>query len=204
MLRSFSAAIEARDPYTRGHSFRVTTLAEAVARWLGWTEGRLETLRIGGALHDVGKLTAPARILSKPGVLTAYEVAAIRTHPAVGARLIAPIRSVRAALPYVLHHYERWDGHGYPHGLRGAAIPVEARVLAVADAFDAMTSGRPYRHALSEQDALLELERCAGYQFDPSSRTRSSPCGATASGRRSPRQRRSREKPRPRPSSGSA
>jgi putative nucleotidyltransferase with HDIG domain len=167
MLRSLSTAIEARDPYTRGHSLRVTTLAEAVARRLGWTEERLETLRIGGALHDVGKLTVPARILSKPGALTADELAAIRNHPAAGARLIAPIRSVRTALPYVLHHHERWDGRGYPHRLSGAAIPVEARVLAVADAFDAMTSGRPYRHALSEQDALLELERCAGYQFDP-------------------------------------
>jgi putative nucleotidyltransferase with HDIG domain len=167
MLRSLSSAIEARDPYTRGHSLRVTTLAEAVARWLGWTESRLETLRIGGALHDVGKLTVPARILSKPGLLTPDELDAIRTHPAAGARLIEPIRSVRTALPYVLHHHERWDGDGYPHGLRGAAIPVEARVLAVADAFDAMTSGRPYRQALSEQDALQELERCAGCQFDP-------------------------------------
>jgi putative nucleotidyltransferase with HDIG domain len=167
MLRSLSSAIEARDPYTRGHSLRVTALAEAVARWLGWTESRLETLRIGGALHDVGKLTLPVRILSKPGPLTADELDAIRTHPAAGARLIEPIRSMRRALPYVLHHHERWDGHGYPHGLRGAAIPVEARVLSVADAFDAMTSGRPYRGALSSQDALRELERCAGCQFDP-------------------------------------
>ncbi len=82
-------------------------------------------------------------------------------------RLIEPIHSARSALPYVLHHHERWDGDGYPHGLRGAAIPVEARVLAVADAFDAMTSGRPYRQAMSEYEALLELERCAGAQFDP-------------------------------------
>jgi putative nucleotidyltransferase with HDIG domain len=167
MLRSLSSAIEARDPYTRGHSLRVTALAEAVARWLGWTESRLETLRIGGALHDVGKLTVPARILSKPGPLTPDEQDAIRTHPAAGARLIEPIRSMRLAIPYVLHHHERWDGHGYPYGLRGAAIPVEARVLSVADAFDAMTSGRPYREALSPQDALRELERCAGCQFDP-------------------------------------
>ncbi len=167
MLRSLSSAIEARDPYTRGHSLRVTALAEAVARWLGWTESPLETLRIGGALHDVGKLTVPARILSKPGPLTVDELDAIRTHPAAGARLIEPIRSVRRALPYVLHHHERWDGHGYPHGLRGTAIPVEARVLSVADAFDAMTSGRPYRQALSSQDALRELDRCAGCQFDP-------------------------------------
>jgi len=167
MLTSLTSAIEARDPYTRGHSLRVTTLAEAVARWLGWTESRLETLRIGGALHDVGKLTVPARILSKPGPLTLEELATIRTHPAAGARLIEPIHSARPALPYVLHHHERWDGGGYPHGLGGLAIPVEARVLAVADAFDAMTSGRPYRRAMSELDALREVERCAGCQFDP-------------------------------------
>jgi putative nucleotidyltransferase with HDIG domain len=167
MLTSLSSAIEARDPYTRGHSLRVTALAEGVARWLGWTESRLETLRIGGALHDIGKLTVPARILSKAGPLSADEVEAIRTHPAAGARLIEPIESVRAALPYVLHHHERWDGTGYPHGLGGTAIPVEARVLAVADAFDAMTSDRPYRNALSEHDALLEVERCSGSQFDP-------------------------------------
>ena len=167
MLTSLTSAIEARDPYTRGHSLRVTTLAEAVARWLGWSESRLETLRVGGALHDVGKLTVPARILSKPGPLTLEELAAIRTHPTAGARLIEPIHSVRSALPYVLHHHERWDGDGYPHGLGGIAIPVEARVLAVADAFDAMTSGRPYRQAMSEPDALREVERCAGCQFDP-------------------------------------
>ncbi len=167
MLTSLSAAIEARDPYTRGHSLRVTTLAEGVARWLGWTESRLETLRVGGALHDVGKLTVPARILSKPGPLTPDELDAIRTHPVAGARLIEPIESVRSALPYVLHHHERWDGHGYPHRLGGVTIPVEARVLAVADAFDAMTSGRPYRQAMSEREALHEVERCAGWQFDP-------------------------------------
>ena len=167
MLTALSAAIESRDPYTRGHSVRVTTLAEAVARWLGWTEARLETLQIGGALHDIGKLTVPGRILSKPASLTADELATIRTHPVSGARLIEPINSVRPALPYVLHHHERWDGDGYPHRLRGDAIPVEARVLAVADAFDAMTSDRPYRRALTEQDALREVERCAGNQFDP-------------------------------------
>ena len=167
MLTSLSSAIEARDPYTRGHSARVTTLAEAVARWLGWPESGLETLRIGGALHDIGKLTVPARILSKPGPLTPEELDRIRTHPVAGARLIEPIDSVRPALPYVLHHHERWDGDGYPHGLGGVAIPVEARVLAVADAFDAMTSGRPYRHAMSEREALHEVERCAGCQFDP-------------------------------------
>jgi len=167
MLTALSSAIEARDPYTRGHSARVTTLAEGVARWLGWTEARIETLRIGGALHDIGKLTVPGRILSKPGPLTEEELESIRMHPEAGARLIEPIQAVRHALPYVLHHHERWDGAGYPHRLQGDAIPVEARVLAVADAFDAMTSDRPYRQALSEQHALVELERCSGNQFDP-------------------------------------
>jgi putative nucleotidyltransferase with HDIG domain len=167
MLTALSSAIEARDPYTRGHSLRVAALAEGVARWLGWPESRLEALRIGGALHDIGKLSVSASILSKPGPLTAAELATIRTHPAAGALLIEPIDSVRPALPYVLHHHERWDGDGYPHELRGNAIPVEARVLAVADAFDAMTSDRPYRQALSQPDALVEVERCAGGQFDP-------------------------------------
>jgi putative nucleotidyltransferase with HDIG domain len=167
MLAALSSAIEARDPYTRGHSARVATLAEAVARRLGWAECHLEALRVGGALHDVGKLTLPAAVLSKPGPLTRDELRAIRTHPAAGARMIESIHSVRSARPYVLHHHERWDGRGYPHRLRGVAIPVEARLLAVADAYDAMTSTRPYRRALSETDALLELESCAGCQFDP-------------------------------------
>lgn len=167
MLTALSSAIEARDPDTRGHSLRVTTLAEGVARRLAWTESRLETLRIGGVLHDIGKLTVSASILSKPGPLAVDELATIRTHPAAGARLIEPIDSVRPALPYLLHHHERWDGDGYLHGLCGTAIPVEARRLAVADAFDAMTSHRPYRQALSEPDALVEVERCAESQFDP-------------------------------------
>jgi HD-GYP domain-containing protein (c-di-GMP phosphodiesterase class II) len=167
MLATLSRAIEARDPYTRGHSVRVTALAESVARCLGWSDAQLETLRIGGALHDVGKLSVPSRVLHKPGPLTPRELLEIREHPAAGARLIGPIDSARGALPYVLHHHERWDGTGYPHGLAGLKIPIEARVLAVADAFDAMTSHRPYRRALAEERALHEVDRCAGSQFDP-------------------------------------
>jgi putative nucleotidyltransferase with HDIG domain len=167
MLASLSRAIEARDPYTRGHSVRVTALAESVARWLGWNEPQLETLRIGGALHDVGKLSIPSRVLYKPGPLTPGELVEMREHPAAGARLIEPIASARCALPYVLHHHERWDGAGYPHGLVGPKIPIEARVLAVADAYDAMTSHRPYRRAFGEERALGEIDRCAGSQFDP-------------------------------------
>jgi HD-GYP domain-containing protein (c-di-GMP phosphodiesterase class II) len=167
MLAELSEAIESRDPYTRGHSARVTALADAVARWLGWGEGQLRTLSIGGPLHDIGKLSVAGRILRKPGPLTPEELAEIRSHPEAGARLIEPIASAQCALPYVLHHHERWDGRGYPHRLAGDEIPIEARVLAVADAFDAMTSHRPYRRALSNDEALAEVDRCAGTQFDP-------------------------------------
>ncbi len=167
MLAELSRAIESRDPYTRGHSARVTALADAVARWLGLGDELLRTLQIGGPLHDIGKLSIPGRILRKPGPLTGEELLEIRAHPEAGARLIAPIESALCALPYILHHHERWDGGGYPHGLAGSAIPIEARVLSVADAFDAMTSHRPYRGALDDEQALAEVDRCAGTQFDP-------------------------------------
>jgi HD-GYP domain-containing protein (c-di-GMP phosphodiesterase class II) len=144
MLSVLSGAIEARDPYTRGHSARVTALAEAVARKLGWSE-----------------------VLRKAGRLDDHELAQIREHPKTGARLILRIAALRDAIPYVLYHHERWDGAGYPSGKAGEEIPLEARVLAVADAFDAMTSDRPYRRALTHEEALAEVERCAGTQFDP-------------------------------------
>ena len=167
MLVELSRAIESRDPYTRGHSARVTALAEAVARWIGWSEEQLRTLEVGGPLHDIGKLSVPTGILRKPGPLTPDEREEIRAHPEAGARLIEAIESARCALPYVLYHHERWDGGGYPHRLAGAAIPIEARVLAIADAFDAMTSQRPYRRALADEQALAEVDRCTGTQFDP-------------------------------------
>ena len=167
MLAELSEAIGSRDPYMRGQSARVTALADAVARWLGWDEEQLRQLHLGGALHDVGKLAIPGRILRKPGPLNPEELFEIRAHPEAGVRLIEPIDSAHGALPYVLHHHERWDGRGYPHRLAGRAIPVEARLLAVADAFDAMTSNRPYRRALADDEALAEIDRCAGTQFDP-------------------------------------
>jgi putative nucleotidyltransferase with HDIG domain len=167
MLRMLTGAIEARDPYTRGHSSRVTELAEAVARRLGWSEERIESLRLGGPLHDIGKLAVSHEVLHKEGRLDAAELAEIRQHPKAGARLLLRVAALRAAIPYVLYHHERWDGTGYPSGKAGEEIPLEARVLAVADAFDAMTSDRPYRRALSRAQALAEVERCAGSQFDP-------------------------------------
>ena len=167
MLAVLTRAIEERDPYARGHSARVTALAEAVALRLGWTEQRLEGLRIGGVLHDVGKLAVDEAVLLKRGPLNEAELRQIRAHPIAGAKLIVRIEWARAGLPYILYHHERWDGAGYPSGKTGTEIPLEARILSVADAFDAMTSTRPYRRALSPEQALAELDRCAGTQFDP-------------------------------------
>lgn len=149
------------------HSARVAALADPVARRLGWEGGPLQGLRLGSALHDVGKLSVSPEILRKPGPLDAVERAEIEQHPAAGARLLEELSSAQAALTYVLCHHERWDGWGYPRGLAGTAIPVEARLLAVADAYDAMTSDRPYRSALDPGVAFEEIERCAGTQFDP-------------------------------------
>ena len=167
MLAALSKLLEARDPYLRGHSARVTTLAEPVARRLGWEDDRLAALALGGPLHDVGKLAVSERILFKTGRLNARELAEIRTHPVEGARFLTPIGTARTAIPYVLHHHERWDGRGYPHGLAGTDVPEGARLLAIADAYDAMTSERPYRAALAPDNAFAELDRCAGTQFDP-------------------------------------
>jgi HD-GYP domain-containing protein (c-di-GMP phosphodiesterase class II) len=166
MLATISRALEERDQ-TQGHGARVAALAEPVARLLGWDEERIEGLRFGAPLHDIGKVTVRGDVLRKPGPLTIGELTEIRTHPTAGAALVAPLRSARHALPYVLFHHERWDGRGYPSGLRGRSIPIEARLIGVADAFDAMTSSRPYRQALSTDRALAEVAICAGTQFDP-------------------------------------
>ncbi len=166
MLATISRALEERDQ-NQGHGGRVAALAEPVARRLGWDEKRLAGLRSGAPLHDIGKVTVRGEVLRKPGPLTIVEVTEIRMHPIAGAALVGPVRSARHALPYVLFHHERWDGSGYPSGLRGSSIPIEARLLGVADAFDAMTSSRPYRQPLSIDRALAEIAICAGAQFDP-------------------------------------
>jgi HD-GYP domain-containing protein (c-di-GMP phosphodiesterase class II) len=142
-------------------------LADAVARWLGWGDERLAGLQLGGLLHDIGKLSVPERLLHKRGPLSIGERDEVQRHPTAGARLLEPIPSARPALPYVLCHHERWDGKGYPFGTAGGETPVEARLLAVADAYDAMTSTRPYRRPLTAALALAEIDRCAGTQFDP-------------------------------------
>jgi HD-GYP domain-containing protein (c-di-GMP phosphodiesterase class II) len=166
MLGEISRALEARHRM-RGHGDRVAALAEAVALRLGWDAERLDTLRFAAPIHDVGKVAVPQQILAKRTPLTPDERIAIQRHPAAGAFLVEPIAAARRALPYVLFHHERWDGGGYPNGARGGEIPIEARVLAVADAFDAMTSARPYRRPFTTERALEEVRRCAGTQFDP-------------------------------------
>jgi HD-GYP domain-containing protein (c-di-GMP phosphodiesterase class II) len=166
MLAGLCEAIDAR-PYMRGHGTRVGELAEAIALRLGWGADRLRRLRIGALLHDIGKLSVADTVWHKAERLTDGEVAAIRRHPAAGVRILARQDDFRFAFPQVLFHHERWDGHGYPSRRSGKAIPLEARILAVADAFDAMTSPRAYRPALETDKALDEIDRCAGSQFDP-------------------------------------
>jgi HD-GYP domain-containing protein (c-di-GMP phosphodiesterase class II) len=166
-IQAFRTAMRACDASLALHAARVGAHAEAVARRLGWSGEQMADLRLGAALHDLGKIRVRAELLTKPGRLDEHEIAEIRVHPVEGAWLIAGCDPVAAALPYVLFHHERWDGTGYPTRRAGQEIPVEGRVLAVADAFDAMTSARPYREAQELDWAVSEVERCAGTQFDP-------------------------------------
>jgi HD-GYP domain-containing protein (c-di-GMP phosphodiesterase class II) len=159
--------MRARDSSLEGHASRVGSHAEAIAQRLDWSDDRLRVLRLGAALHDVGKVNLRPGLLEKPGHLDPEELSAIRAHPVEGAWMISGIPAFEPAMPYVLFHHERWDGAGYPTGRAGNEIPVEGRLLAVADAFDAMTSLRPYRDRLSSDEAAAEVERCAGTQFDP-------------------------------------
>ncbi len=159
--------MSACDPTLEGHASRVSRYSEAMARRLGWSAEKLDELRLGAALHDVGKVNVRSEVLAKPGRLDDDELAEVRAHPVEGAWLIAGVASLVAALPYVLFHHERWDGDGYPTRRGGSEIPIEGRLLAVADSFDAMTSVRPYRAALPLNEAVEEIERCAGGQFDP-------------------------------------
>jgi HD-GYP domain-containing protein (c-di-GMP phosphodiesterase class II) len=155
------------DPELGGHAARVGALAETIARRLGWGDEQIDDVRLGAALHDVGKIAVRPEVLWKTGALDPDEIAHIRAHPVEGTWLIAGVRSLVRALPYVLFHHERWDGAGYPTRRAGTEIPLEGRILGVADAFDAMTSSRPYREPLTLEAALEEVARCAGSQFDP-------------------------------------
>ncbi|HEX2234650.1 MAG TPA: HD-GYP domain-containing protein [Actinomycetota bacterium] len=166
-IEALVSALEARDPYTQAHAGRIrdTSMALAVALRLPRDERR--AVKLGSILHDVGKIGISDSILLKPGALTDGEWDVMRSHPEIGERMLQGIDFLSSALPIVRHHHERWDGGGYPDGVRGPDIPVGARIVAVCDAFDAMTSTRPYRPAMPLGAACEELMRGAGRQFDP-------------------------------------
>ncbi|OEJ25099.1 metal-dependent phosphohydrolase [Streptomyces agglomeratus] len=166
-IRALVQAVDLKDQYTRGHSERVGRASVMIARELGMEEDRVEGLRFAGILHDVGKLGVPTRLLRKDGPLTPEERRVIELHPEYGHEMVRGIGFLGEARAAILHHHERLDGSGYPYGLAGGQIPEFARVVAVADAFDAMTSTRSYRRARPVATAVRELERCAGTQFDP-------------------------------------
>jgi putative two-component system response regulator len=157
MLLTLGRTVEAKDPYTQGHCERLAAYSVALGRVLGLQGDDLTALDRGGALHDLGKIGIPDAILLKPAGLTKAEWAIMREHPVIGERICLPLRSLKGVLPIIRHHHERWDGGGYPDGLVGEAIPLTARVLQVVDIFDALTTERPYKPALSQATALAAL-----------------------------------------------
>ncbi|HYX78658.1 MAG TPA: HD domain-containing phosphohydrolase, partial [Solirubrobacterales bacterium] len=163
---SLAHAVDERDAYTGGHSHMVSELAARVAELMGLGGHEVELVRLAGSLHDLGKLAVPEEILRKPGPLTEPERMVLARHPQIGFRMLESL-GVDPVAEWVLHHHERWDGSGYPDGLPGDQIPLGARIIFVADAYDAMTSERVYRRRVAPAEAIAELERCAGTQFDP-------------------------------------
>ena len=160
-------AIEGRDLYTRGHVDRVTNICIWMAQELGWPEDQIRTLEFGARLHDIGKIIIPDHILNKTGKLTTEEWDLMRQHPEAGEKMLSGISHLQAVRPYVLFHHERWDGTGYPEGLKERQIPIEARLLAIADVYDALTTERPYHPARPHEEVLKFLEINAGKHFDP-------------------------------------
>src|SRR6478609_9175929 len=168
-VQSLAEALEVKDPYTRGHSVRVSHYSVMIGRELGLDSDVVRQIELGGQVHDIGKIGVREAVLNKPGPLTDEEYAHIMTHPLVGWRILGPLLSeAPLSLSIVRSHHERWDGKGMPDGLAGAEIPIEARITAVADSYDAMTSARPYRPAqLTPPEALEEIRANSGTQFDP-------------------------------------
>jgi HD-GYP domain-containing protein (c-di-GMP phosphodiesterase class II) len=164
---SLASSIDARDDYTAGHSRRVSDYSCGIAKAMNLPEHEIDVIRIGGLLHDVGKIGVPESILRKPGKLTSDEMSMLRQHPTIGRRILEGVRGFQEYLPIVELHHENWDGTGYPLQQSGPRIPLCARIVHVADTYDAMTTARPYRSALSHDDAIRELRKFAGIQFDP-------------------------------------
>ncbi len=166
-IRTLAAAIDAKDPYTRGHSERVSSYSMAVARHLGMSQDEVFTIRIAAILHDVGKLGIKDKILNKPGGLTDQEYETMKQHPAIGAQIMAQISMLKDIIPGIRNHHETWDGTGYPDALAGEQIPMVARIVCVADTFDAMTTTRPYQRAMPAEHVMAKMRAMAGTRFDP-------------------------------------
>ena len=165
-LLGLANALEAKDPYTRGHSQRVSALGRQLAEAVGLSAREADVIAQAGLLHDIGKIGVPESVLGKPGRLDPDEWELMRRHPVLGAQIVAPFEFFAAGSIIVRHHHERWDGSGYPDGLRGAAIPLGARIVAVADVYDALTSTRPYREALPHHVAIEHIVGEAGRTLD--------------------------------------
>ncbi len=159
--------VEAKDTYTRGHSDRVSEFSMLLGQKLGLSDKEINTLKIGGLFHDIGKIGVPDSILLKESKLTDDEYSEIKNHPSIGAHILSNATIFKEVIPIVKHHHERYDGNGYPGKLKGEEIPLLARITAVADAFDAMSSKRTYRNSLDIDTVKAEIERCKGTQFDP-------------------------------------
>ena len=167
MIQTLRYTVEAKDPYTRGHSDRVSEYSVLIGEKMGLPEENIKTLRVGGLFHDIGKIGIPDSILLKTDKLSDDEYSEIKNHPSIGAHILGAASIFKNIIPIVKHHHERFDGRGYPSGLKGDEIPFLARIAAVADTFDAMTSKRSYRNALDLQFVKEEIQRCKGTQFDP-------------------------------------
>ena len=163
-IKLIAAALDAKDPYTHGHSMRVTMYSMILAKKLNLDDTMLEEIETAGLLHDIGKIGIPQRILCKPGKLTDEEFEVMKSHPEQGEKIIKKLTLISN---WLRTHHEKWDGTGYPNGMKGEEIPLSGRIIALADTYDAMTSDRPYRQALSHEVAIEEIKRCAGTQFDP-------------------------------------
>jgi HD-GYP domain-containing protein (c-di-GMP phosphodiesterase class II) len=166
-VRGLAAAIDAKDPYTRGHSDRVACLASDVAQHMQLPLREQRDLVLASLLHDVGKIGVPEAVLQKSGALDAQEWQYVREHPERGATIVSEVEQLRRLVPGIRHHHERFDGEGYPAGIMGHEIPLAARIIGACDAYDAMTSARPYRRPRSPREAETELVACSGSQFDP-------------------------------------
>jgi putative nucleotidyltransferase with HDIG domain len=167
LLHTLGAVIDAYDVYTYGHSTQVALYARALGEYLGRPKKELDLLIKAGLIHDVGKIGITDTIISKQGPLTDEEYNIVKRHTLIGADIVGQMKGLHELVPLVKHHHERWDGKGYPHGLKGEAIPLGARILALADSLDTMFSDRPYRQTLSFDQVVQEVRRCSGTQFDP-------------------------------------